>query len=114
MRWTRSNINRLLFHAEKHDRYEIAKLMGLHPKTVANRLSMLGTRPQVATLSLNECVRRTGYLKHQLYRAKHGLNQLWRGGKRNGAKLGITEDQLDAMCEWLKYEGTHDVQGRPT
>lgn len=104
-RWTKAEEFRLLELAERKDRHEIAAELGLHWKTVANRLAVLKARPKSDLLSLRECIRRTGYLKHQLHRAREGLNQRWRRRSFRGQSYGITEAQLDALCEYLRNEG---------
>jgi hypothetical protein len=103
-KWTKAQENRLLDLAEKHDRVEIAAALGCKVKTVANRLCRLKTRAKSDLLTLAECTRRTGYLKHQLHRARLGLNQRWKKQPNRGSSCGISEEQLDAMCEWLRLE----------
>lgn len=103
-RWTKAQENHLLVLAEKHSRVEIAAILGCKVKTVANRLCRLKARAKSDLLTLRECIRRTGYLKHQFHRAREGLNQRWRQPGYQGGSLGISETQLDAMCEWLKFE----------
>lgn len=104
VRWTKREVYRLMELAETYNRHEIASHTGLHWKTVANRLSLLGIRPKCEYLTLRECVRRTGYLKHQLYRAKAALNQHWRKPITRGQSYGISERQLEALCDYLKSE----------
>ena len=104
-KWTDQRVWKLMWLAERHTARECAEKLGLHPKTVANRLAVLNIKARTECMTLRECIRRTGYLKHQLYRAKKALNQRWLGaGKGRGHRLGIREDQLDAMCEWLRTE----------
>ena len=101
---SKATINRILDLAETHSSREIAALMGLKQKTIANRLCQLKTRPRNELLTLSECVRRTGYLKHQFYRAMNGLRLKLREQQYRGDSRGITEAQLDKMVEWLRVE----------
>lgn len=94
---------KLIGLSAEHTAAELAMMFHVTEKTMRNRLAVMGLRQHSETMSLREAIRRTGYLKHQLHRARKALDQRW---GRVGTRRGITEEQLEALCEWLRTEAS--------
>lgn len=110
--WSKGDIFKLLKFAERYSYKEIAKKMGRTPNNVDYMLCKLKVSTRTEVFSLRRMVRETGYDKHQLYRAKKALGQVWpiaRYSKDIRAskpmpRYRVKRSQVEALCEYLKYE----------
>lgn len=116
--WTpelRETLERL---SEVYGHKEISQKMGIPLYRVSGMIKRLGIRTRTDVFSLNKACSYTGYHPLQLKRAQRALKQVWRLTKHRGKveksrpmlRFRITYEQLEAMCEYLKYEGHHDAR----
>lgn len=108
--WSKTEVNQLLELSEKYGITEISKRLRRSVGTVNSKMRALGIRSYHGSYSLNSAVRATGYHPSQLQRARNALNQTWH--KRSSGAYGrfvISDEQLDALCEWLKWEGSKEA-----
>jgi hypothetical protein len=103
--WTKADVVELLRLAEYYGRAEIAKRTKRGIGSVNCKMIELGLKSFHGSYSMRGAERHTGYHHETLMRARDALNQQWKYRKwRNKGRFVITDDQLNAMCEWLKQE----------
>jgi len=104
--WPAKKVREVILLAETNTVRQISQRLNIPFRTIRNYLWRSGLRACSDLLTLTECARKTGYTRHHFKRAKEALGQKWRSGGHmaRGKSWGITEDQLDEMCEYLKNE----------
>lgn len=103
--WRTADDHKLRELAEKYDFYGIAKSMNRTYASVKTRARVIGITHLRGTYSLSNAAESTGYDVRQLLRAKKNLNQHWNKVRYSWThRYVITEEQLEALCEWLKTE----------
>lgn len=111
-RWTKREDFALMALSERMGAAEVAHhLPNRTVIGVKNRMLTLGLHPYNARWSLQKAARDTGYNVQQLLRAKGGLGQTWvkKEGYRRIGRWLISEEQLEALCDWLRDEGKPDL-----
>lgn len=122
-RWTEAEDKRLRFVWGENDILKLAREFGRSANSIAKRAQALGlvTRP---LLSLRGAARATGYTVETLKRAALALGITLRRRPRlhaprsrtahpRGPDKGVTEEQLEAIVEWLKAQPTWRVTPSP-
>jgi hypothetical protein len=107
--WSKQELHKLMDLAEKYGHTEISKRLNRSIGSVNVKMRALGIHSYHGSFSLNGAERATGYHPDQFKRAKAALHQTWHW-RRSGwqGRFVISGDQLDELCEWLKWEGNPD------
>jgi hypothetical protein len=111
--WSEREKIRLISLCENNSIGQVAEQMGRTYQSVQHKMRDLNLKPFGGVYSLSEAIRHTGYAHTQLYAARDTLGQHW---KKISWRLGrylISDNQLQACCDWLRDELNGRLRVRP-
>lgn len=97
-KWTKREIDILTWYMAHKEPQEVAEMVGRSERAVISKASALGITRTRGTWSLAAIVRKTGYTKEQILRAREALRQRW---DRAGTVYRINEEQLADLIAYL-------------
>ena len=108
--WTKREQFQLMTYSEKYGIQKLMELMGRSKDSIFSQVKQMGLRLRCDVYSLNSACKATGYHYTQLERARDALGQLWRWERFRGfGRFTISQNQLEALCEYLKTEGQQEA-----
>jgi len=103
--WSSQEVFQLLALSAKHNTDEVAKRIGRSRHAVRTKMRILGIKLFAGHYSLTSAAEHTGYDSTQLLRARDSLGQTWKRRRHSWtSRYLITDEQLEALCEYLKTE----------